>query len=115
MIPNDSALTTRVSFIDKNKQMVPYTECTAIDNGWVWQIPLWDKIGTGYVYSSKYIEDDNAQKQFKSNLDKKVFDTRHSVFKKIPMTPIVNNIAPKVKKCPKETVILFLCLVELSF
>ena len=85
VIPNDSALTTRVSFIDKNKQMVPYTECTAIDNGWVWQIPLWDKIGTGYVYSSKYIEDDNAQKQFKSHLDKKGFDTRHCVFKKIPM------------------------------
>jgi len=85
LLPNDSAWTTRVPFIDKEKQMVAYTECTAIDNGWVWQIPLWDKIGTGYVYSSKYIDDFDAKEQFESHLYNKGWDVSRCVFKKVPM------------------------------
>ena len=40
LIPNDSAWATQVPYSDKEKQLVAYTECTAIDNGWVWNIPL---------------------------------------------------------------------------
>ena len=84
-LPNDSAITTRVPFINKKEQMVPYTECTAIDNGWVWQIPLWNNIGTGYVYSSKYITDEKAQEEFINHLHTKGFNTKKCKFKKIPM------------------------------
>ena len=85
LIPNDSSWATHVPYNNKNKEMVPYTECTAIDNGWVWQIPLWDKIGTGYVYSSKYIDDGDAQEQFINHLEAKGFDTSNCDFKHIPM------------------------------
>ena len=85
LIPNDSAWATHVPYNDKNKQMVAYTECTAIDNGWVWQIPLWTNIGTGYVYSSKYISDDEAKQQFIDHLEDKGFDTSGCEFKHIPM------------------------------
>ena len=41
--------------------MEPYTSCTALGNGWVWNIPLWSRIGTGYVYSDKYITPEEAK------------------------------------------------------
>lgn len=68
ILPNNSAWAARIDYTDKEKQLVPYTDCTAIENGWVWNIPLWNRIGTGYVYSDKYISDEDALKEFKSYL-----------------------------------------------
>ena len=68
MLPNDSAWATRIQYKDKEKELVPYTNCTAIENGWVWNIPLWSRIGTGYVYSSKFVDDKTALKEFKKHL-----------------------------------------------
>jgi|TARA_R110002124_G_scaffold52820_1_gene151601 tryptophan halogenase len=65
---NDSAWATKINYTDKEKQLVPYTNCTAIENGWVWNIPLWSRIGTGYVYSSKFVDDDTALQEFKNHL-----------------------------------------------
>jgi hypothetical protein len=55
MLPNNSAWATRIPYENKEEELVPYTNCTALGNGWVWNIPLWSRIGTGYVYSDKYI------------------------------------------------------------
>ena len=85
LIPNDTAWATQVSYTDKENQLVAYTECTAIDNGWVWNIPLWERIGTGYVYSSKHVSDEDAKQEFISHLQSKGFDTSECVFKRIPM------------------------------
>jgi len=68
ILPNDSAWATRMPYTNKEQQLEPYTNCTAIYNGWVWNIPSWERIGTGYVYSSKYINDDDALIQFKQYL-----------------------------------------------
>ena len=76
-LPNDSAWATHVPYKDKESQMVAYTECTAIDNGWVWNIPLWDNIGTGYVYSSKHISKDDAKKEFIDYLGTSDCEFRH--------------------------------------
>ena len=67
-LPNDSAWATRIPYIDKEKELVAYTNCTAINAGWVWTIPLWSRIGTGYVYSSKFISDEDALEEFKKHL-----------------------------------------------
>ena len=80
MLPNNSAWATRIPYKDKQKELVPYTNSTAIENGWVWNIPLWSRIGTGYVYSDKFIDDDNALKQFQKHLG-----TDELEFKKIKM------------------------------
>lgn len=71
MLPNNKAWATKISYVDKEKELEPYTNCTAIDNGWVWNIPLWSRIGTGYVYSDKYITDDEALIEFKKYLKTK--------------------------------------------
>lgn len=85
MLPNNKAWATRVPYTDKEKQLEPYTSCTAIENGWVWNIPSWERIGTGYVYSDKYVTDDQALTEFKNYLTRKGHDFSNSEFKNISM------------------------------
>ena len=67
-LPNNSAWATKIKYKNKEKELVPYTNCTAIENGWVWRVPLWSRLGTGYVYSDKFVSDEDALKEFKSHL-----------------------------------------------
>ena len=69
MLFNDRALATHIDYTDKDTQMNCYTKCTALGNGWVYNIPMWNNMGTGYVYSSKYISDDEAEIEFREYLD----------------------------------------------
>jgi hypothetical protein len=65
---NDSAIATHLPYIDKEREMESVTNCTAIENGWVWNIPVWNRIGTGYVYSSKFATQEQAEEQFRRHL-----------------------------------------------
>jgi len=69
MLFNDRALATHIDYTDKDTQMNCYTKCTALGNGWVYNIPMWNNMGTGYVYSSKYISDEQAEIEFREYLD----------------------------------------------
>ena len=85
-LPNNSAWSTKMPYTDKKNELVNYTNCSAIGNGWVWTIPLWSRIGTGYVYSDKYISDDDALKEFKNYLKRKTKEDIHLLeYKKIRM------------------------------
>lgn len=77
MLPNNSAWATRMPYKDKEKELKCYTNCTAYNNGWVWNIPLWSRIGTGYVYSDKFISDENALKEFKTYLGRDDLEFRN--------------------------------------
>ena len=85
LLVNNKAWATRVPYKNKEKELVPYTNCTAIENGWVWNIPSWERIGTGYVYSDRYVSDEDALKEFKRHLDSKGSDYSNSEFKNIKM------------------------------
>ena len=65
---NDRAVATVIPYIDPEREMENYTSCTAIESGWVWNIPLWNRIGTGYVYSSKHATEEEAEQQFRKHL-----------------------------------------------
>lgn len=43
----------------------PYTVATAIDNGWVWQIGLFNREGTGYVYDGNRLSEDEAENELR--------------------------------------------------
>ena len=80
LLPNNSAWATQLPYKNKKEQLVNFTDCRAVENGWIWTIPLWSRLGTGYVYSDSFIDDDGALKQFQKHLG-----TDELEFKKIKM------------------------------
>lgn len=46
----------------------PETKSTALSNGWAWRIPLTNRFGNGYVYSSDYITPDQAEIELRQHL-----------------------------------------------
>ena len=69
ILPNSKAWAVQLPYTDKEKELEVYTNCTALGNGWVWNIPLWSRIGTGYVYSDEFITDEEALQEFKDHLN----------------------------------------------
>jgi tryptophan halogenase len=68
MLPNNKAWATRLPYKNKSQELESFTNCTAIENGWCWNIPLWSRLGTGYVYSDKFVTKEEALEQFKEYL-----------------------------------------------
>ncbi len=48
--------------------IAPQTVSTAMKYGWAWQIPLTNRYGNGYVYSSRYCSADHAETELRSKL-----------------------------------------------
>ena len=91
MLPNNSAWATRIAYTDKKEQLNSWTDCEAINNGWVWNIPLWSRIGTGYVYSDKYVTDEDALEEFKNHLRSKQLYRDDLEYKNIKMRVGIHN------------------------
>lgn len=68
ILPNNGAWATRIPYKDKEKEIEGYTNCTAIENGWCWNIPLYSRLGSGYVHSTKFITKEEALDEFKKYL-----------------------------------------------
>ena len=49
-----------VAQFPRDEEQAPYTRSTALDAGWMWQIPLSNRTGCGYVYSNRHLNDDAA-------------------------------------------------------
>jgi|SaaInlStandDraft_7_1057024.scaffolds.fasta_scaffold42962_1 tryptophan halogenase len=65
---NNKAMAARIPYSSKEEELQPFTDCTALSNGWAWNTPLWDRVGTGYVYSDKFCSSERAEQEFKKYL-----------------------------------------------
>ncbi|MBW4720430.1 tryptophan halogenase family protein [Saccharothrix obliqua] len=61
-LPNNRAVALRVPLDMERFGLRPYTTATASAAGWIWTIPLWERIGTGYVYADGYCTPEEAER-----------------------------------------------------
>lgn len=69
-LTHDKACVIRYDYVDKESEMKPRTRTKALSSGWVWEIPLYDKISVGYVYTSDYITDEEAENELRRSIGK---------------------------------------------
>lgn len=55
----------------------PQTQATALSNGWAWHIPLTNRAGNGYVYSSAHLSPDQAEAELRAHLGEDAGEARH--------------------------------------
>jgi tryptophan 7-halogenase len=60
----DSAVAIPIK-IENNDGLRPYTTTTALSSGWAWEIPLYGRLGSGYVYSQKFLSPDEAEQELR--------------------------------------------------
>ncbi len=65
-LPCDRALAVPCK---RSDNFTPYTKASAHGAGWQWRIPLQHRTGNGHVYSSKYMDEAEAEAILLSNLD----------------------------------------------
>lgn len=64
----DSALAVQVPYEHPEQPIPGYTIATAREAGWIWDIGLSARRGTGYVYSSRYSSDERAEQVLREYL-----------------------------------------------
>jgi hypothetical protein len=65
----------------KAHEMHPYVRASAESAGWIWTIPLYGRISSGYVYSSAFISDDDAESELRRYWNR--YQTQHEVALKV--------------------------------
>lgn len=58
-LANDRAMAVQVPHLTDDIE--PMTRSTALGAGWTWRVPLFNRVGTGYVFSSSHRTDEQAR------------------------------------------------------
>ena len=59
-------------WLEQEQEPKPYTTALAMKYGWVWKIPLQHRIGSGYIFDSNYINEEQALQEAESTLKTKI-------------------------------------------
>lgn len=62
---NDRAAVAQLPHDDPTR-IEPTSRATGMKAGWSFRVPLYNRVGSGYIYSSKFISDDEAVDEFKA-------------------------------------------------
>jgi hypothetical protein len=72
-LPCDSVLVFQTP---GNDEIKPFTEAKALSSGWHWDIPTYERRGHGYVFSSRYIDEEQAVEEVEQYVGEPVTDAR---------------------------------------
>jgi tryptophan 7-halogenase len=68
----DTAVAGSIMYIDKQKEITPYTKCNAVDEGWVWSIPVKKRIGSGFIFNREITDIEDAKLFFINFWNKRI-------------------------------------------
>lgn len=91
----NTAIATRLEYIDKKTEMHPYTKAEAIENGWIWTIPTSTRIGSGLVFDKHITSIEQASDSFVKYWNNRVsYDSLHVLdwTPRYTKTPWINNV-----------------------
>lgn len=92
----ESAIFARIPYQDREAEMKPYTKAHAQKHGWIWTIPLFSRIGSGYVYTLNSCTKEEAEAEFRAYWGEerlKDIPLRHIKFRSDTLkTPWVSNV-----------------------
>lgn len=97
----DRAVVVRTPYgpTDNKEEVVrPYVTASARAAGWIWSIPLYSRMSSGYVYSSNFVSDEEAEAELRGYLRRNADDGLDALkvrFEtgKLPRTWVKNCIA----------------------
>ncbi len=77
---NDRAVVAQIPHDDPTK-IEPTSRATAMNAGWRFRVPLFNRVGSGYIYSSKFISDDEAVEEFKKSVGEAAKDAEPRIIR----------------------------------
>lgn len=81
-----------LEYTNKREQFAPYTRAKTMKYGWRWITPTYSRIGTGYVFSDKYISPEDALQEFLDDIGDHFIEPRLVPFQpRYAQTPFHTN------------------------
>tara|TARA_R110000868_G_scaffold15609_2_gene70990 strand:- start:2869 stop:4116 length:1248 start_codon:yes stop_codon:yes gene_type:complete len=80
----DTAVASQIPYKNIKKEKVPYTRCEAVDEGWVWSIPVASRIGSGFIFNRQITNIEDAKDFFIKHWDNRI---KKEELKTIDWTP----------------------------
>ena len=68
----DTAVAGHISYLNKEEELNPYVVSHAVDHGWIWNIPLNSRIGSGLVFNRSITDPEEAKDYFVKYWDNRV-------------------------------------------
>ena len=63
-------------FLNQESEILPCTHAIAMKYGWIWKIPLQHRFGSGYIFDSDYINEEQALREAEKKLNQKLISPK---------------------------------------
>jgi tryptophan halogenase len=68
----DTAIAGHIPYKNESEEMRPYVICDAVEHGWIWNIPVRSRIGSGLVFNRSVTDIEEAKEYFVNYWDNRV-------------------------------------------